>query len=84
MSVLFNLAIVIDQGFNCVVNLSDGWGHPDEMLSARAWRLRKEHPWLCRWIDRLFFWDENHCEECYAIELKRKQLHPEYAIKEQV
>lgn len=78
MSVLFNLAIIADQALNCVIKLSDGWGQPDEMLSARAWRLRYEHPWLRRWIDRAFFWDRDHCRECYLIELERRQLHPAY------
>lgn len=78
MSVLMNIAIGIDQTFNCCVKLSDGWGTPDEMLSARAWRLRSEHPWLLRVIDTLFFWDKDHCQECYAIEMQRKQLVVEY------
>ena len=82
MSVLFNLAIGLDQSLNCLIKLSDGWGQPDEMLSARAWRLREAHPWLRRWIDRLFFWDPNHCEECFRIELERRQLHPAYRAAE--
>lgn len=82
MSVIFNLLIVADQGLNCIIKLSDGWGMPDEMLSARAWRLRKEHPWLRRWIDRVFFWDCDHCEECFYIELERKQLHAAYSVTE--
>ena len=53
-------------------------GTPDEMLSARAWRLREQHPTLRKVIDGIFFWDKNHCEECYEIEQKRKQLPAEY------
>lgn len=78
MSVLKRVGIGIDQTANCVVKLSDGWGHPDEMLSARAWRLRKQHPMLHVWIDHLFFWDKDHCKECYEIEMERKQLPEEY------
>ena len=78
MGILKNIGIGLDQTFNCVVKLSDGWGTPDEMLSARAWRLREEHPTLRKMIDGLFFWDKNHCEECYEIEQKRKQLPEEY------
>lgn len=74
MAILKNILIGLDQTINCAVKLSDGWGRPDEMLSARAWRLRKEHPWLLRVIDTLFFWDADHCLECYLIELQRKQL----------
>ncbi len=58
--------IGIDQTLNTMVKLCDGYGKPDEMFSARAWRLRKEHPKLYVWIDRLFFWDKDHCKECYA------------------
>lgn len=78
MSILKNVAIGLDQTFNCVVKLSDGWGDPDEMLSARAWRLRKEHPCLLRFIDWLFCFDDNHCQECYEIERKREQLSKDY------
>ena len=70
--------IGLDQSLNTLIKLSDGYGYADEMLSARAWRLRHQHPQLRIWIDRLFFWDTNHCEECYLIELERKQLPPEY------
>ena len=31
-------------------------------------------------IDCFFFWDDNHCEECYKIELERQQLPPEYRL----
>lgn len=74
MAVLKNIFIALDQTFNCCVKLSDGWGTPDEMLSARAWRLRHQHPRLRALIDGLFFWDADHCQECFDIELLRKQL----------
>ena len=78
MAILKNVAIALDQAFNCCVRLSDGWGQPDEMLSARAWRLRSSHPVLHICIDRLFFWDANHCQECFDIEMQRRQLPSEY------
>lgn len=78
MGVLKNILIGIDQTINCAVRLSDGYGSPDEMLSSRAWRLREQHPKLKAGIDRLFFWDADHCEECYWIEVERKQLPPSY------
>ena len=76
--VLKNFAISLDQAVNTLVKLEDGWGWPDEMLSSRAWRLRGIHPGLHKWIDRLFFWDADHCQECYQIELDRRQLPPEF------
>ena len=81
MGILKNVGIGIDQTGNCLVKLSDGWGTPDEMLSARAWRLREQHPWLRLSIDTLFFWDNDHCKECYEIEMRRKQLPVEYQDK---
>lgn len=78
MAILKNILIALDQTANCCIKLADGWGTPDEMLSARAWRLRREHPRLHVWIDRLFFWDADHCAECYAIEYDRRQLPDDY------
>lgn len=73
-----DVLIGLDQTLNCCIFLSDGRGRPDEMLSARAWRLRDQHPRLRTWIDRLFFWDDNHCQECYEIEQQRSQLPKSY------
>ena len=74
MSITKNVLIGLDQTVNCLIKLSDGYGTPDEMLSARAWRLREQHPSLLKWIDRLFFWDDDHCQECYEIEQQRLQM----------
>lgn len=78
MSVLKNVLIGIDQTVNCAIRLSDGFGKPDETLSARAWRLRADHPRLCVWIDRVMFFDPSHCRESYESEVLRKQLPLEY------
>lgn len=78
MSVIKNFLIGLDQASNCLVKLSDGWGKPDEMLSARAWRLRERHPQLRLWIDRLFFWDTDHCRGAYETERSGRQLPLEY------
>lgn len=77
-NIIKNVLIGLDQTANCLVKLDDGWGAPDEMLSARAWRLKEQHPKLHVWIDHLFFWDPDHCAECFAIEMERKQLPGEY------
>ena len=71
--------IALDQWANTLIKLCDGFGYADEMLSARAWRLRDKSR-LYIWIDRLFFWDKDHCEECYKIEQERQQLPPEYRV----
>ncbi|MBZ0105435.1 MAG: hypothetical protein K8H84_07360 [Sulfuricella denitrificans] len=76
--VIKQFAIALDQALNTLIKLEDGWGMADEMLSARAWRLRGQHPEFHVWLDRIFFWDTDHCEECYQIEKQRKQLPEEY------
>ena len=83
---LKRIGIALDQALSCCIKLEkdsateDHFGMPDEMLSARAWRLRTEYPDLVKWIDRLFFWDDNHCEECYRIEKDQAQLPDEYHL----
>ena len=90
MSVLLNLAIALDQGLNClwyVEGDGDGWGLPDEMISARALRLYlqdliDDRP--MRLINLLFFWQFgpdwklNHCERAWATEVRRSQLPDHY------
>lgn len=66
--------IAIDQFINTLF-----LGYADESISARAYRLRdKGWSWQHKWIDRLFFWQQNHCKESYISELKRQQLPIEY------
>lgn len=72
------LLIAVDQLLNTVTWIKgDGFGYADETLSARAWRLRhKSGAW--KRIDRLFFFDKDHCRTSYESELYRKQLPSEY------
>lgn len=76
MSRLLNLAIALDQ----LVNVLAG-GHPDETLSARAWRMRAHtRAWrrAYRAINALFFWQADHCQAAYTSEWLRHHLPPEY------
>ena len=54
-------------------------GFPDETLSSRAWRWEQDgvREWPRRVIDRLFFWEPNHCRESYQSEREGRQLPPE-------
>ncbi len=70
--------IALDQALNTIIKLDDGWGKPDEMMSSRAWRLRWTYPRLYKIIDKIFFWDDNHCQECYEIEKANLQKPEEY------
>lgn len=69
--------IAIDQLLNTFCVWLPGGCWADETLSARAWRIRDQSK-LHLWIDRLFFWDTDHCRESYDSEATRRQLPVEY------
>jgi hypothetical protein len=80
VSVCKNLLIVLDQGANCLIRIDGEWGRPDETLSARAWRVRERHPQWHLWIDRVFFWEKQHCQISYENEVIREHLPEEYQL----
>ena len=65
------ILIAIDQLANAATG---GWA--DETLSSRAWREKRTR--LVAFIDRLFFWEKNHCEASYISERERLHLPPEF------
>lgn len=69
-----SVLIAFDQLLNAFFK---GW--PDETLSSRAWRwdLAGKRSWPRKVIDRLFFWESEHCRESYGSELARRQWPPE-------
>lgn len=69
-----NLLIAVDQLINSVIG-----GYCDETLSSRAWRWEKDgvRSWPRRIIDRLFFWEKQHCYQSYISEREGRQLPPE-------
>ena len=70
--------IALDQLANTLFYIKgDGFGFADETLSARAWRLRYQSN-AYKIIDKIFFWENNHCLLSYHSEMKRKQLPDEY------
>jgi hypothetical protein len=76
-----NLLLCWDQWMFVLLTL--GLAHPDETASAAAWRLELEGRWTGKFwrpvIDKLFFWDDNHCEESFWNEVTHAQLPPVYA-----
>jgi len=74
--------IAIDQTINTVIYINgDGWGYADEMISARVFRCYlqgyvTELP--MNLVNKLFFWDDNHCYECWVLESERNQLPNNY------
>ena len=75
MSYVEKVAIALDQLINALIG---GW--PDESLSARAYRWRRDGktavPALL--INMLFFWQRDHVWSAYQNEVRRRQLPPEY------
>ena len=68
------VAVALDQLVNALLG---GW--PDETLSSRAWRWETDgkRAWPRKIIDRVFFWEKDHCRESYESELERRQWPPE-------
>lgn len=78
MAFLKNVLIAIDQLLNCLVWVKgDGFGYPDETMSARAWRLREQSS-IWRLIDIVFWFDPQHCHTSYLSEQTRQQEPNEY------
>lgn len=74
MSYLLRVAIAFDQTANAIRG-----GEPDETLSAAAHRLHlKGRSGWRNFINRIFFWQEDHCKDAYESEKNRKQLPKEY------
>ena len=68
----FQILVALDQLANTLLG---GWS--DETLSSRAHRRRLDgKPGVAWVIDKLFFWQEGHCEEAYNSELERAHLPP--------
>lgn len=42
-------------------------GHNNETLSGRAWRTNH---WTVKYINRVFFWQENHCLTSHLDDVK--------------
>lgn len=72
---VINLLIALDQFLFCLACL--GNSHPDETASAAAYRLEKHGRLQGRifrpLIDKLFWFDPQHCMVAYAAEVTRAQ-----------
>lgn len=78
---LLNVAVALDQ--LAYVLLTLGAGHPDETLSAAAWRTEKKGRLLGQIfrpvIDLLFLpFERDHCYRAYISEKRGLHLPPEY------
>ncbi len=68
---LWNLLLWVDQGLNVLI----GSGFCDETLSAYAHR---KGDWRRYAINALFFWQGDHCQDAFLVEMNRRHLPPEY------
>lgn len=78
---VLNLLIALDQ--LAYVLLTLGAGHPDETMSAAAWRTEQKGRLLGRLfrplIDLLFApLEQHHCRTAFEAEVSRAQLHRDY------
>lgn len=78
---LLNTAIALDQ--LAYVLLTLGAGHPDETLSAAAWRTEKKGRLLgqiFRPVIDALFWiiERDHCQKAFESEQRRAHLPKEY------
>ena len=78
MARLKQIVVAADQLLNAILG-----GYADETFSARCWRKRYQKPYfyLYRWIDVLFFWEDDHCEDSYLSEVERRYLPYEYVTR---
>ena len=67
----FNIAIAFDFLINAIIG-----GYAGETISARAWREKRTY--LIKFLDSVFFWDKDHCEETFKWQLDRMDLPEEY------
>lgn len=78
-----NPLIALDQLINTLVwSRHEGFGKPDETLSARAFRLATKSPYtwgvLRRAANTVFFWQDDHCLEAFIKEEQRRHLPKAY------
>ena len=81
MSRLKKILIALDQLLAVIFFAK---ANPDETFSAMCWRweLAGKRSWPRRLIDRIFWFDPNHCRESYESEKLGRQLPPEYRPEE--
>lgn len=73
---LLNFLIAADQMVFSIVTL--GYAKPDETMSAAAYRLEQEGKWQGKFfrpvIDKLFWFDPDHCRLSFESEVNKKHL----------
>ena len=69
---ILNILIAFDQFVNVLC-----LGQPDETISSRAWRCKDANSFwgvMHSLINKLFFFQKDHCHKAYLAELERKHI----------
>lgn len=76
MSRAREVLVAIDQLANAILG-----GYCCETLSSRCWRLRDYNPYsfFRRLIDRIFFWQADHCRTSYDAQVQRRNMPSDYS-----
>lgn len=80
MSYFLRLLLAIDQLLNVLICN----GEPDETMSSAAWRMERDGRFwgfMRPVIDRLFWFQPDHCRKAYESELLRLQYGKEFQRK---
>jgi len=58
--------------FSQTINLWLLFGHHDETVSARCYKNRHKKGWRVayKYINKVFFWQDNHCYESFLDDVK--------------
>jgi hypothetical protein len=64
MTYLWNVLEAFSQLLNTIL-----LGSPNMSLSARAYIKRNTHPKPYKWINKLFFWQEDHCKQSWESDV---------------
>lgn len=69
---LKNVMIALDQALGVILLNNE----PDMTISAQAWlwHIQGKRSWPYRLIDKIFWWQPNHCLESYRSEENGSQL----------
>ena len=69
---ILNILIAFDQLISALI-----LGQPNETISSRAWRCKDANSFwkvMHSLINKLFFFQKDHCYKAYLAELERKHI----------
>ena len=69
---ILNILIAFDQLISALI-----LGQPNETISSRAWRCKDANSFwkvMHSLINKLFFFQKDHCHKAYLVELERKHI----------